>query len=604
MSQDSTISALPSASALTGAEIIPIDQGSTKSVTANALKTFAQTNVNAIQLEGKTWEAPGTIGSTTPNTGVFTTVGGQLTDQQSSSVINFLQSGSGAVTRTVQSKLQDIVSVKDFGAKGDGVTDDTAALQAAINSFGDTSVLQRAGKLLIPCPIAISSTITIQNKSLVIEGNGWGNTQDTNNPNRSYIKWIGAAGTPMFKVINCEGFGIRDLRFVGKSTSQPTAAINFNQQGGQGQINCWLENVCIGTMSGDTSDDAVQFTNGILFDGAASNNSEFHFKNIIISKCGDGIHVGFSQMIGHSWHQIAIYNCTNGVYMAGNAVGSGWTFIGNSVDINQPQLDDASANCDSYIDVAGYHSEGAGRMAVLKGGTLTLRSGAFQLTSSLNADGKVIDASGHTVSNLRLEELLWSRASLPSTPPFLDFSGQGGVGGGKSIVLDGMKNFLAFMTGGTNGMTVLTGDATDVRYVYFKQKVNTTDGTTPRIAQNIIGGVTSNEEWSLDRFDAAKSVATAIPRTGTSATDTITSADSSFIANRAGTITLTLESASSVPGRELTIRTIQNQTVVSASANVIPLIGGAAGTAILAATAGKWALLKSDGTNWQIMSGN
>ena len=70
------------------------------------------------------------------------------------------------------------------------------------------------------------------------------------------------------------------------------------------------------------------------------------------------------------------------------------------------------------------------------------------------------------------------------------------------------------------------------------------------------------------------------------------------------TITLTLESASSVPGRELTIRTIQAQTVVSASSNVVPLIGGAAGTAILAATAGKWALLKSDGTNWQIMAGN
>lgn len=30
-------------------------------------------NLNASQLEGKTWEAPGTIGSTTPSTGVFTT---------------------------------------------------------------------------------------------------------------------------------------------------------------------------------------------------------------------------------------------------------------------------------------------------------------------------------------------------------------------------------------------------------------------------------------------------------------------------------------------------------------------------------------------------
>jgi hypothetical protein len=33
----------------------------------------------------------------------------------------FLQAGSGAVQRTVQSKLRDVVSVKDFGAVGDGV---------------------------------------------------------------------------------------------------------------------------------------------------------------------------------------------------------------------------------------------------------------------------------------------------------------------------------------------------------------------------------------------------------------------------------------------------------------------------------------------------
>jgi len=104
--------------------------------------------------------------------------------------------------------------------------------------------------------------------------------------------------------------------------------------------------------------------------------------------------------------------------------------------------------------------------------------------------------------------------------------------------------------------------------------------------------------WTLGSFQSQS------PRTGTNATDTITSADTSFIANRAGTITLTLESAAAVPGRILVIRTIQSQLVVSASSNVIPLVGGAAGTAILAATAGKWALLHSDGSNWQIMAGN
>lgn len=41
--------------------------------------------------------------------------------------LDYTISGTGASTRTVKDKLGEIVSVKDFGAVGDGVTDDTAA---------------------------------------------------------------------------------------------------------------------------------------------------------------------------------------------------------------------------------------------------------------------------------------------------------------------------------------------------------------------------------------------------------------------------------------------------------------------------------------------
>jgi hypothetical protein len=45
--------------------------------------------------------------------------------------VTYTSSLANAVSRTSQSKMSDIVSVKDFGAVGDGTTNDTAAMQAA-----------------------------------------------------------------------------------------------------------------------------------------------------------------------------------------------------------------------------------------------------------------------------------------------------------------------------------------------------------------------------------------------------------------------------------------------------------------------------------------
>ncbi|PBB94983.1 hypothetical protein [Mesorhizobium sp. WSM3862] len=125
--------------------------------------------------------------------------------------------------------------------------------------------------------------------------------------------------------------------------------------------------------------------------------------------------------------------------------------------------------------------------------------------------------------------------------------------------------------------------------------------TTPNGTTTLSTIVTVRNNGLIDILGG--SLGLGAPSTKT-ASFTLGAAENSIICNGTGSITVTLPSPSAFIGRVVRIKNIAAFTVVSASSNVIPLAGGAAGTAILAATAGKWADLQSDGTNWIVVAGS
>ena len=97
-----------------------------------------------------------------------------LADDDGSDWIGFLQEGTGAVAISAQDKMRQIVSVKDFGAVGDGVTDDTAAIQAAIDyvygtgDYGEVIIPPSTGEYIFTS-VLVKSLVTLKSTGGVLK---------------------------------------------------------------------------------------------------------------------------------------------------------------------------------------------------------------------------------------------------------------------------------------------------------------------------------------------------------------------------------------------------------------------------------------------------
>ena len=121
--------------------------------------------------------------------------------------VTFTAAGSGATLRNLVDKVREVVSVKDFGAVGDGNTDDTAPIQAAI----DYVETLNGGVVELPQGnFKVTNTLQIDGgKGVQLIGQGSDGIHDggTGAAAATTVSWYGASGGTVINVSSTSGAG-------------------------------------------------------------------------------------------------------------------------------------------------------------------------------------------------------------------------------------------------------------------------------------------------------------------------------------------------------------------------------------------------------------
>lgn len=191
-----------------------------------------------------------------------------------------------------------------------------------------------------------------------------------------------------------------------------------------------------------------------------------------------------------------------------------------------------------------------------------------------------------------------------------NFTSVFGWGAGRQVTTGNFNTALGYraldscVTGGEN--VALGPQAgfweTDSNHLWIDNRVRA-DLADAKVKSLVYGEFWINREGQKIDFNGQVNPLAGLGMPGRTVTadGDVTVDDTVMTCNKAGTLTLTLPTGK--PDKVLILRNITANTVVSASANVQPIGGGANGTAILPATAGSWAFLRltSNGVTWEIV---
>ena len=200
-----------------------------------------------------------------------------------SSLVGYTQGGAGAVATTVQTKLRQTVSVLDFGAKGDGSTNDSVAISNAIAT--QLNVYFPKGTYLC--------NVTINNRTILY---GDGSTASIIKPYSS--------STPAMT-----------YAFAAMSTPSPLSYWNYHSE---------VRN--LGFWGNGSSSGEIGFSFGSSGPATYLSNAEYannvQFYNCFFFKLTKGVQFPFGN-IGSAFYSCGFQSCYYGVYLLDNKSGSG-----------------------------------------------------------------------------------------------------------------------------------------------------------------------------------------------------------------------------------------------------------------------------------------